>query len=69
MRTNTAMLRHRIVALGCTEGALTRTGDGIQFYCVATLFSCGAGDGNRTRTIGLGIPYGPAIRAHVADLT
>jgi len=36
---------------------------------VATFFACGAGDGNRTRTVSLGIPYGPAIRAHVADLT
>jgi hypothetical protein len=33
---------------------------------VANVFACGAGDGNRTRTVSLGIRYGPAIYAPVA---
>jgi len=31
-----------------------------------TLVACGAGDGNRTRTVSLGIRYGPTIYAPVA---
>ena len=30
-------------------------GDGARFVSIATLFACGAGDGNRTRTISLGM--------------
>ena len=36
---------------------------------VARLFACGAGDGNRTRILSLGIRYEPAIRAPGADVT
>ena len=40
-----------------------------RFACTATFFAFGAGDGNRTRTVSLGIRHGPAIHAPWADLT
>jgi len=33
---------------------LTCLNDTVGFACGATLFTCGAGDGNRTRTVSLG---------------
>ena len=35
-------------------GTTSDGGSGSRFACPATLFVCGAGDGNRTRTISLG---------------
>src|SRR5450759_4009256 len=41
----------------------------VGFACAATFFAWGAGDGNRTRTVSLGIRHGPAIHAPWPDLT
>jgi len=35
-------------------GATSKGGSGARFACPATLFACGAGDGNRTRIVSLG---------------
>ena len=48
---------------------LTYSRGTVEFDCTATLFAVGAGDGNRTRTVSLGIRHGPAIHAPWPDLT
>jgi hypothetical protein len=48
------------------NGRRLRMGDGARFACVATLFACGAGDGNRTRAVSLGIRHGSV---HCAQVT
>src|SRR5450759_4318179 len=63
-RTRTDRQRGRPVALwwaqnnGCRRDALP------EFPITATLFACGAGDGNRTRTVSLGrVPIPPCSPA------
>jgi len=52
--------------LNYNEMVLGGLAGGVHFAWYAALFACGAGDGNRTRTVSLGIRYGPAIHAPVA---
>ena len=47
----TAMAR---MPLSDGDGRSLHRGAGARFACSATLFACGAGDGNRTRTVSLG---------------
>ena len=57
------------VARAWTGNAHRQRSESFQFGSAATLFVFGAGDGNRTRTVSLGIRHGPAIRGPAADLT
>ena len=45
------------------DGRCLRIGEGARSACAATLFACGAGDGNRTRTVSLGNLPPPVVRA------
>src|ERR1019366_6403516 len=52
-----AWLMARVMArvlISDADGCRSRWGNGAQFVCMATLVACGAGDGNRTRTVSLG---------------
>jgi len=52
--------------LNDNEMVLGGLADGVHPAWYATLFACRAGDGNRTRTVSLGIRHEPAIYAPVA---
>ena len=41
-------------------GRCLHIGDSARSVCAATVFACGAGDGNRTRTVSLGMETLPA---------
>jgi hypothetical protein len=58
-----AWLMARVMArvlISDADGCRSRWGNDAQFICMATLFACGAGDGNRTRTVSLGMVTLPA---------
>src|SRR5450631_4926334 len=42
------------VLISDADGRRSQMEHGAQFVCMITLFACGAGDGNRTRTVSLG---------------
>jgi len=43
------------VPIRMLAGTVSVLGEGAQLLCPATFFACGAGDGNRTRTVSLGM--------------
>src|SRR5450631_4091939 len=42
------------VLISDADGRRSQMEHGAQFVCMITVFACGAGDGNRTRTVSLG---------------